>query len=206
MKKLLSLPVLTLFVGLLSGLGTGIFLTWQAGGPLIKAALAARQKALDARPAREKGWDFWTIEIENLANELRDERARLRHESELIDQRRAQLENEQQQLAAVRTDLESLRADIGRRVIELTTDESKNIRTLAQTYSNLTPSGAVAVMRELDDNTVVKILSQMKPDIVAPIFEEMSHTPDADGTLAKRAATLSDKLRLVHVAKVATRS
>ena len=206
MKKLLSLPVLTLLAGLLSGIGTGVVVTWRAGGPLLAAAIAARKKAQENKPAREKGWDFWTIEIENLANELRDERARLRHESELIDQRRAQLENEQQQLATVRTDLEGMRADITRRVIELTTDESKNIRTLAQTYSNLTPTGAVAVLRELDDNTVVKILSQMKPDVVAPIFEEMSHTPDGDSTLAKRAAALSDKLRLVHVDKAITHS
>ncbi|HWA85560.1 MAG TPA: hypothetical protein VG710_05005 [Opitutus sp.] len=206
MKKFPLLPVITLLAGLLAGVGTGVFVTWRAAGPILVAITATRQKARDARPAREKGWDFWTIEIENLANELRDERARQRHESELLDQRRARLENEQHQLANVRADLESLRADISRRVIELTTDESKNIRVLAQTYADLTPAGAVAVMRELDDNTVVKILSQMKPDVVAPIFEQMSHTADADGTLAKRAAALSEKLRLVHVARATNQS
>ena len=50
---------------------------------------------------------------------------------------------------------------------------------------------------------VVKILSLMKPDIVAPIFEQMSRTATADGTLARRAAGLSDRLRLVKATKTA---
>jgi hypothetical protein len=36
----------------------------------------------------------------------------------------------------------------------------------------------------------------MKPDTVAAIFEEMSRTKSADGTLARRVAVLSEKLRL----------
>ena len=43
----------------------------------------------------------------------------------------------------------------------------------------------------------------MKPDIVAPIFEEMSKTPDKDGLLSRRAAVLSEKLRLLKAAKAA---
>jgi len=49
----------------------------------------------------------------------------------------------------------------------------------------------------MDDTTVVKILSLMKPDVVGPIFEEMANTANGDGTLAQHAAVLSDKLRLM---------
>ena len=96
-----------------------------------------------------------------------------------------------------------MRKEIGERVIEINTDETKNLRGLAQTYTNLTPKAAVAIIREMDDVTVVKILSLMKPDIVAPIFEEMSKTPDKDGLLSRRAAVLSEKLRLLKAAKAA---
>ena len=56
----------------------------------------------------------------------------------------------------------------------------------------------------MDDVMVVKILSMMKPDVVAPIFEEMSRTIGADGTLARRAALLSDRLRLIRSTKTAS--
>jgi hypothetical protein len=37
----------------------------------------------------------------------------------------------------------------------------------------------------------------MKPDVVAPIFEEMSKTSDREGLLSRRAAVISEKLRLM---------
>ena len=55
----------------------------------------------------------------------------------------------------------------------------------------------------MDDVTVVKILSLMKSDSVAPIFEEMSRSSTADPALARRAAALSEKLRLVRTARSA---
>jgi flagellar motility protein MotE (MotC chaperone) len=94
-----------------------------------------------------------------------------------------------------------MRKQIADRVIEIAADESKNVRTLAQTYGALTPRAAVAIFREMDDATAVKILSVMKPDIVGPIFEEMSKTGGADAPLAKRAAQLSEKLRLMKSPK-----
>ena len=85
-------------------------------------------------------------------------------------------------------------------VIEITADESKNLKSLAATYASLSPPAAVAILREMDDTTVVKILSLMKSDVVAPIFEQMAVTPGPDGTLAKRAGALSEKLRLMKSA------
>jgi hypothetical protein len=46
----------------------------------------------------------------------------------------------------------------------------------------------------------------MKADTIGPIFEEMSKTAAPDGTLARRAALLSEKLRLMKAAKAATAS
>jgi flagellar motility protein MotE (MotC chaperone) len=150
---------------------------------------------------KAQGWDFWTIEIEGLSSELKEERARLRQQADLLNQRAARLASEQQELAKVRADIEAMRAEINRKVIEITADESKNLKSLAQTYTNLTPKAAVAILREMDDTTVVKILSLMKSDVVGPIFEEMARTQGPDGPLAKRAAILSDKLRLMKANK-----
>ena len=75
---------------------------------------------------------------------------------------------------------------------------------MAQTYSKLTPRAAVAIFRELDDSTALKILSLMKNDQVSTIFEEMARTTDQNGTMATRAAALTEKLRLLKKAQPST--
>ena len=87
-----------------------------------------------------------------------------------MDQRAARLASEEKELGKVRSDIDGLRKEIASRVIEISADEQKNIRTLSQTYTNLTPRAAVAIFKEMDDVTVVKILSLMKADVVAPIY------------------------------------
>lgn len=194
-------PAIAAVLGILLSVGVGIAVSLRALAPMIEQVAAAHVK----KPPTElkaKGWDFWTIEIDNLSNELKEERARLRKQSDLLDQRAARLAAEEKELGKVRSDVEALRKEIADKVIEITADESKNIRTLAQTYTALTPRAAVAIFREMDDTTAVKILSLMKADVVGPIFEQMSLTAGTDGApLARRAALLSEKLRLMKAAK-----
>ncbi len=200
MMTKLQQPITISALGLVLSVSVGVGLCWKAAGPMVALAAKTRLKTT-AVDAKSKGWDFWTIEIENLSNELKEERARLRKQAEMIDLRAARLASDGKELDKVRVDLERMRKEIGDRVIEITTDESKNLRGLAQTYANLTPRAVVAIFREMDDVTAVKILSLMKPDIVGPIFEEMARTAGGDGPLARRAAVLSEKLRLIKTAK-----
>jgi flagellar motility protein MotE (MotC chaperone) len=205
MKKL-SNPFIAAAVALCVGLGTGLYVFWVAAEVALEHAirLVPHKDALGGEE-RQRGWNFWTIEIENLANELKGERERLHQQADSLDRREAQLAAEGQELNKVRTEIEGLRQEIATKVIEINADEAKNIRSLAQTYTNLTPRAAVAIIREMDDLMVVKILSQMKPDVVAPIFEEMSRTAGSDGVpLARRAALLSDRLRLMKSTKTAS--
>jgi flagellar motility protein MotE (MotC chaperone) len=167
---------------------------------MLQLAAAARPKAAVAED-KSKGWDFWTIEIENLGSELKEERSRLRKQAEALDQRAVRLANEGKELEKIRTDLDRMRREIGEKVIEITADEAKNIRSLAQTYGSLSPRAAVTIFREMDDVTAVKILSLMKADLVGPIFEEMTRTGGGDVPLARRAAVLSEKLRLMKSGK-----
>lgn len=204
MKKLTS-PLFAAILGLLMGLGTGLFTFWRASQLMLDHAIKlVPHKDKLGQENRERGWNFWTIEIENLANELKGEREQLRKQSDQLAHREAQLVAERQELEKIRVEVENLRGEIAAKVIEINADEVKNIRQLATTYTTLTPRGAVAIIREMDDVMAVKILSVMKPDVVAPIFEEMSRTPTADGTLAKRAAQLSDRIRLMKSTKTAT--
>jgi flagellar motility protein MotE (MotC chaperone) len=203
LAKSFTSPAVVALLGITAGTAVGLGWFWKAADGLVAAAIAA----IPPPPLvdeKAQGWDFWTIEIDGLSSELKEERARLKQQAEVLNQRTARLAAEQQELAKIRTDIEGMRAEIGRKVIEITADEGKNLRTLAQTYAILTPKGAVAILREMDDTTVVKILSLMKTDSVGPIFEEMVKTTGPDGTLAKRAALLSEKLRLMKATKSAS--
>ncbi|MEO7414724.1 MAG: hypothetical protein ABIZ81_15355 [Opitutaceae bacterium] len=200
MAKLKS-PLVVTVLGVTISVALGVVLCWRAAQPLIATALAQRPKPAVDHENKAKGWDFWTIEIENLSNELKEERLQLHKRSDLLDQREARILAEQKELGKVRADVERLRREIAEKVIEVSADEAKNIRSLSQTYTNLSPKAVVAIFKEMDDMTTVKILSLMKPDVIGPIFEEMSRSTGADGPLARRAAVLSEKLRLMKSAK-----
>ena len=201
MTKVAQNPAVVATLGLVFGLAAGLAWFWRAGELMIAQAVAAR--ATVATKQKAQGWDFWTIEIDNLASELKGEKERLRKLSEQLDLRGSRLNSEREELDKVRAELERMKKEISDKVVEINADESKNLKTLATTYANLTPRAAVAIIRELDDVTAVKILALMKPDTVSPIFEEMSKTAGTDGTLAKRVAVLSEKLRLMKANKPA---
>ncbi|MDB6093981.1 MAG: hypothetical protein JWM32_1543 [Verrucomicrobia bacterium] len=193
-------PITAMALSLVLSIGLGAAMFWRAAAPLIQLAATAKPGPV-LTEKKEKGWDFWTIEIENLSTDLKEERARLHKQADLQDQRAARLAAEEKELGKLRADIEGLRKEIADKVIEINADEAKNLRTLSQTYTSLTPRAAVAIFRELDDGTAVKILSLMKPDVVGAIFEEMSRTAGADGPIARRAAILSEKLRLMKSSK-----
>jgi flagellar motility protein MotE (MotC chaperone) len=199
----LQSPFLAAGFSFMLSVAVGVALSWRALGTLFQQAALAAQVAKEPSEMKKKGWDFWTIEIENLSNELKEERIRLKKQSEALDQRAARLAAEEKELAKLRADVEGVRKEIADKVVEISADEMKNIRSLSQTYANLSPRAAVAIIRELDDTTAVKILSLMKADVVGPIFEEMSKPVGNDATLAKRAALLSEKLRLMKANKPA---
>ena len=202
MSKLATNPALVALLGILSGTSVGLFMIWRTATAMVPHVIDSRPAPVEAE-GKEHGWDFWTIEMDGLASELKDEKARLRQQAESLTQRSARLDAEQAELAKVRADIELMRTEINQKVVEINADEMKNLKALSQTYSSLTPKGAVAIFKEMDDSTAVKILSLMKSDVVGPIFEEMAKTAGPDGPLAKRAAVLSEKLRLMKANKPA---
>jgi len=204
MNKILQNPLIVSVLALLGGLAGGLVPLWKAGLVLVAEIRAAHPTK--AAVAKAQGWDFWTIEIDNLEAELKDEKARQAKQAELLDQRAARIAADQQELEKLRSSLEAMRKEIGDHVVEIGADEAKNLRSLSQTYASLSPHAAVAIIRELDDTTAVKILSLMKPDVVGPIFEEMSRTAGPDGSLARRAALLSERIRLMKAARAASPS
>lgn len=199
MNKLASNPIVVIALGLILGVGTGVGYFLKVARPLVQHAREARLAAVKAKKP-DAPWDFWTIDIENLANELKEEKAVVRKREEELNLRDVRITTEQAELLKQRKELEALRADISSKITEIQSVDMKNLKTLAATYSTLTPKSCLAIFRDLQDDTVVKLLSIMKPDVVGPLFEEMGKQADTDPALAKRAAALSEKLRLIKAA------
>lgn len=198
--KALSNPLVCVSLGLLLGIGAGLGTFWRQARVLLEAAQAAKLAA--AEPVRpEKPWDFWTLDVENLAAELKAQTAALAEREKAVRSREERLENETRELEKTRRQIEALRAELAQTITELEADEMKNLKTLAKTYSELTPKAAVGILREMDDETVVKLLFLMKTDVVSPLLQEMGSSPDAE--LARRAAAITEKLRLVKAPKPA---
>ena len=199
MKKY-GFTALLVLLGLVLGVGVSLGVFWSASTRFVANAVAVHA-AQEAAKKPEKPWDFWTIEMENLANDLRDERIRVKQHEELLSQREARLTAGQQEMEKTRKQIEELRATIDERLIEVTEGEAANVKKLAQTYATLSPRAAVAIFREMDDTTLVKLFSVMKPESVGPILEEMGKQSASDPTVARRAALLSERLRMIRNAK-----
>ncbi len=192
--KLFSSPLVLSILAFVLGLGAGLGFFWFEASALVKASQAAQAAAAaDERPA--KPWDFWTLEIENLASELKDRNAAVVAREQALKIREERLAADQDALKKTRQQIEALRVEISGKMTELGEDEIKNLKILAKTYSAVAPKAVVNIMHEMDEATVVKIISQMKSDVVSPILEEMGKA--SDPALVKLAARLSDKLRLV---------
>ncbi len=181
-----------------------VFLVLQSAPAIVQslAQVAGTEAAEAVRPrATRAPWDMWTPEIEKLAKELKDQRDGLREREQLVVQRESRLAAEAAELARTRKEIEAQRAEISQLLTAVGVDEMKNLKSLAQTYSNLTPKAAVSIFSEMDDGTVVKILSLMKADTLGPIFEEMSKDKSEKNNQALRAAALSERLRLMKATK-----
>lgn len=197
--KILRSPWALAILALVFGLGTqaGV-LAWRLG-----FVGGSHEKHPEASPPPAQvpetlAWSFLTPEIERLRGELH---SRL----EGVALRERELEDYDNRLKAERAELEKLKVDIEQKRTLLSTSfiaieagEQKNLKTLAATYTNLSPAAALAIFKEMDDEMVVKVLSFMKPDPVGQILEEMARTREGEGTLAGRAAVISNKLRLLR--------
>jgi flagellar motility protein MotE (MotC chaperone) len=185
-------------LALLISAGTTVSLLLSALGSLAEPVIIAPEKT--ALPPQL--WGFKTEAVNELIAELESERKKVEAEHKEATALRAQAASERGELEKVRAEIAAMNAEIDKRVVEIQERELKNLKTLAQTYSAMNPPEVVAIFREMDENNVVKLLSLMKADRVGAILGEMAKTADASGadSMAKRAARITDKLRLLKAA------
>jgi flagellar motility protein MotE (MotC chaperone) len=195
---------------LASGFGLALLAMIAHLGTLLGVLLPAFKTLTEAEIALPKKtelpprlWSFKTEAVDLLITELQTERAKLANDQKSFVALQGQTAAERAELDKVRAEIKALRDEIDQRVVEIEERELKNLKTLAQTYAAMNPAQAVAIFREMEENMVVKVLAMMKSSVVGPILGEMAKAPDRPGSegMAKRAARITDKLRLLKTVK-----
>src|SRR5580700_27724 len=130
MNTRLVSPTVVAVLALILGLLVGPAWFWFRSADLVTDAIVSRRLFLAQKEQQQRvqGWDYWTIEIENLSAELKGEKERLQKQTDELDQREARLASEKQELVDLRAELESMRQQLDNRVIAIGTDEAKNLR------------------------------------------------------------------------------
>lgn len=194
MGKLLTKPwfLAVLALAILLGTQAGAFyLYWSELFPEQKEVLVIKRE--ESEPIR---WSFSSENLLALKSELEERISEVEKKEGDLASYEARLEADRAEIEAIKAEVESMRDSLMGEILKVEDWERKNLKTLADTYSELEPAAAVKIFKELDDVTVAKILRSMKSDMVGEILQEMTDGQNDNEAWIKRAAKLSDLLRL----------
>ena len=154
----------------------------------LRASLAAASSEIPG-----PSWTFQNPELSQLMTELKDEREALATRARQLNELEARLSAERQEMCTVTQTVYRLRGEFDGLVTRVTDEEATNLKKLARVYAAMNPEGASRILKEMEDEQVVKILALMKEAESAPILESLGQGSRGD---AKRTALISNRLRL----------
>jgi flagellar motility protein MotE (MotC chaperone) len=138
-------------------------------------------------------WDTHNPELHQLLEELKAEKTQLAQREKELQELSTRLQSERAELTQTTQTVFRLQREFDQSVVRLREEEVANLKKLAKIYATMTPEGAVAVIKEMDDDQLVKFLVFMKEDESAPILEAFAKLGDVE---AKRIAKISERIRL----------
>lgn len=187
MLTLLQAPWMAAVLGAISYLAVMV-LAWPAP-PMRLSASAPR----DADRIDGPSWYFRNTEMDQLIADLRREKEELAQRERQLKELETRLLSERFELNQVTQTVFRMQQEFDRNVVRITEEEIPNFKRQAKLYASMSPEGAALILKEMEDDQIVKIFSYMKESEVAPILENMAQGKEAD---TKRAVLLSDRLRL----------
>ena len=106
----------------------------------------------------------------------------------------AQLNAQGKELSTVTHAVSNVQAAFDKRVVLFTEQEKENAKKQVKVIAGMSPDGAAAMLGEMSDTEITKLLYAMKNDLAGGILDAMSKQGQPQ---AKRAATLAQKLKAV---------
>lgn len=184
--KFLQSPIVAMLVG-----GLSFLLTMFA---LVEKPLKASARPVE-HTEEEKVAGFWERhdpEVDQLLKEIKDEKAALEKRAAELRELETRLAAERAEINQITQRVAQLQVEFDQNLVRVKEEEIPNLKKLAKMYTAMSPEGASAIMRELDDLVVVKVMSFMKEDQSAPLLDAMAMEGE---TQAKRAAAIAEALR-----------
>jgi flagellar motility protein MotE (MotC chaperone) len=184
--KFLQAPITAMLLG-----GLSFLLTMFA---LIEKPLKASAKPVEHTDEQKVAgfWDRHDPEVDQLIKEIQTERDSLKKKAAELRELETRLASERAEINQITQRVAQLQMEFDQSIIRVKEEETPNLKKLARLYGTMTIEGASAILRELDDVVVVKVMSFMKEDQSAPLLEAMAREGE---TQAKRAANIAEALR-----------
>ncbi|MEW6160416.1 MAG: hypothetical protein AB1813_23530 [Verrucomicrobiota bacterium] len=138
-------------------------------------------------------WDFTNPELDQLIAELKKEREALAAREKELNELAVRIQTEQGEISQITQMVSQLQREFDQTVLRVKDEETANLKKLAKVYATMAPEGAATILKEMEDELIIKIIVYMKESEAAPILELMGK----EGTdQAKRAAKLTERMRL----------
>lgn len=142
---------------------------------------------------------FNNPDIQQLVDELQQERQKLRDWETELEELRKRLELDKMSLGTITQKFLQAKADLEHTLTnQLTmteTREQKQLRDLSVVYTNMPPASAVEILSSMDANDVARILQYMWPAQMASILENFATNKTLLSYEEGKATTISEKIR-----------
>jgi flagellar motility protein MotE (MotC chaperone) len=187
MARILQSAVFVMVVAFLLFFGTMFLLLRSL--PLGQAVVAV----LGPMPAEDDpSWKFHNPDIDQWVSQIKAEREALAEREAQLKEWEARLAAESREIATVTQAVSRTQNEFDKRVVTFSDQQKDNAKKQIKVIADMTPDGAVAMMNEMPDDEVARLLYTLKPDIAGAILDSMSKL---GGAPAKRAAALTERIK-----------
>jgi flagellar motility protein MotE (MotC chaperone) len=188
MTRILQSGWFVALMGCLLYLGTTMFVL----GPSKFAGAQFLQPDYSAED--DPSWKFRNPELNQWVSEIQNEKERLDARSQQLDEWQTRLNLELQEVSMATQTVAQLESNFDVEVIRFKAQDTDNVKHQAKLISAMSPEGAMAMINQMSDDDIVRILFMMKPDEASLILDTLSK---AGVDQAKRAAELTERLHQV---------
>lgn len=135
-----------------------------------------QEKKLKEKAEKEKVklWDKQVKDFTGLLAHLEEAKQEQNLRKKQLDDLELQLKNEREALNVLKQSIEILQAEFEKRVITVEEAEIKNLKILAESYSNMTPESVAKIFAESEESSIIKIMHFLAPETLGAILQVMS--------------------------------
>jgi flagellar motility protein MotE (MotC chaperone) len=140
----------------------------------------------------DPSWKFHNPDIDQWVSQIKSERDALAVREQQLKEWETRLAAESREIAAVTQAVTHTQQDFDKRVLLYTDQQKDNVKKQLKVIADMSPDGAAAMMNEMPDDEVARLLYTLKPDISGAILDAMSKQ---GGAPAKRAAAITERIK-----------